>query len=76
MSEPPRDWLEFWVRFVCAFVVFGLVLGIIMLRYLEWLTPVQLGLVWGLSTLLTSLIAACVGDAFWHEAFSHFRWWP
>ena len=33
MSEPPIERFEFWTRFVCAFVFFGMVLAFVSIRF-------------------------------------------
>lgn len=78
MSEPPVDRFEFWVRFCFAFVFFGILFGLGMLRHVDDLgVGVTIGcLLAGVS--LASYYAARVGDAAWSKLtnlLSFFRWW-
>jgi hypothetical protein len=72
MSEPPRDRLEFWVRFICAFVFFGLVSGVMIFKNVTFDQPNLGQLYWALTTLAISLLAARVGDAAWRGLCTFF----
>lgn len=74
MSEPPKDRSEYWVRFVCAFLFFGLIAGLVLLRVVSPVGPGGIG-VWLLVTISISLYAARVGDEAWEELIKTIRWW-
>jgi hypothetical protein len=73
MPDPPRDRLEFWVRFVCG-GLFGLVMsGLFWLRMFDltefgWLCIPAAG-------LFCAFAAARCGDSFWTPLRFVFRWW-
>jgi hypothetical protein len=71
--DPPRDALEFLVRFVCG-AVFGTVLGAALCwRVLpefafSWFTVLGVMMFFG-------IFAALCGDRFWHFLLGLFRGW-
>jgi hypothetical protein len=66
MGEPPCDREEFWIRFICAFLCFGLLTSL-MLRYIHEL-GIFAGLgIWMLLVLTMSSYAARVGDHAWRK---------
>lgn len=71
--DPPRDRLDFWVRFACG-TVFGTLLGLL----LFWRVLPSVGLslaTLAIGGLLFGLGAAYWGDSFWHFLLGLFRWW-
>ena len=75
MSAPPRDSMEFWIRFGCAFVFFGFIFAVILVRYVDGM-GLLLGIaVWVVATVAVSCYAARVGDEAWHKLIGGFRWW-
>lgn len=73
MSSPPQDRLEFWIRFVCGFVFFGLIAGFIVFQYLDALGTLPRLLVWSTVTLAVSVYVARVGDEAWFKLLDFFR---
>jgi len=74
MSNPPKDQSEFWIRFVCAALFFGLIMGIWVLRSVDsWGIPMSVA-IWATSTLAISLYAAMTGDEAW-EKLLNLWWW-
>ena len=75
MNTPPRDREEFWIRFVCAFLFFGFLAALLIVRFIDFLGIAQgLGL-WAVVVLTVSLYAAKVGDQAWHNIIESIRWW-
>ena len=76
MSNPPQDRSEFWIRFICASLFFGLILGIgILLRSADsWGIPLSFT-VWFISTFAIAMYAARIGDEAWKKLLELFRWW-
>jgi hypothetical protein len=75
MSDRPFDWLEFWIRFGCAFVFFGFLFALLLLRFADS-TGLPLGIViWMTSTVVVCIYAARVGDEAWHRIINALRWW-
>ena len=71
--DPPRDRLEFWVRFACG-AVFGPILAAVLVR---WILP-DIAMTWLVAlfvALLFGVAAALWGDRFWHFLLGLFRWW-
>ena len=64
--------MEFVIRFVCAFVVFGLVLALVALSYIDDYGLGLVAVVWGVANLGASWFAAAHGDSAWHAFFT---WW-
>ncbi|MEX2579537.1 MAG: hypothetical protein WD342_10820 [Verrucomicrobiales bacterium] len=75
MSDPPRDGSEFWIRFVCAFVVFGLVATLVIFEFIETLGLAGGAGVWAVIVVALSVYAARVGDEAWRSLFDALRWW-
>ena len=76
MSDPPKDRAEFWIRFVCSFMFFGLIVAICVLRCVDSCgLPVGIA-VWAVATFSISLYAAMAGDEAWHNIISFLRWGP
>jgi hypothetical protein len=78
MSEAPKDSFEFWTRFVCAFVFFGIVLGLVAFYFLidHELVPVVLVAV--VVNVLVSWYTACHGDKAWEKVLGVLGtgpWW-
>ena len=72
--EPPRDRLEFVIRFVCAAVFFGFVVALLGLRFVEtfgWGAVAG----WAAITAAIATFAACYGDEAWHKLIHFIRWW-
>ncbi len=75
MGTPPFDRTEFWVRFVFAFLFFGFVTALILLRHIDSLgIPLGIG-IWAGCTIGISLAAARAGDEAWNGLIRFFRWW-
>jgi hypothetical protein len=75
MNDHPFDWLEFWIRFGCAFVFFGLLFALLMLRFIDSI-GLPLGIaMWIASTVGTGIYAARVGDDAWHRIINALKWW-
>lgn len=73
MPDPPRDWFEFWVRFICG-GLFGIVIsGLLWLRSMwtlgefAWIGIPAAG-------LICAFAAARYGDAVW-TSLRFPRWW-
>jgi hypothetical protein len=76
MSDPPQDRLEFWIRFVCAFLFFGFIAALGVLRVIDsWGLLIGIA-VWAAVSFAISFYAAKVGDEAWHSLIRFFRWWP
>ncbi|MCU0713185.1 MAG: hypothetical protein MUC43_14085 [Pirellula sp.] len=69
MNQPPKSAFEYWVRFVCAALVFGFLGGLGVLRLAHQLPLGVLLVLWGGATLIAAMIAARVGDAAWRCLF-------
>ena len=75
MSELPRDREEFWIRFICAFLCFGLLAALLMLRRIDEL-GISAGLgIWLMVVLFMSFYAARVGDQAWVKLVNLLCWW-
>jgi len=74
MSSPPTDRLEYWVRFVCVFIIFGAIVFLLFLRYSSSFSLVSLTVPMSI-TLLICHYAARVGDEAWYRLINLFRWW-
>lgn len=73
MPDPPRDGLEFWVRFVCG-GLFGFVIsGVMWLRMFDLTEFGWLGI--PAAGLIFAFAAARFGDAFWASFARIFGWW-
>jgi hypothetical protein len=73
MPDPPRDRLEFWVRFVCG-GLFGFVIsGLIWLRMFDLTEFGWLGI--PATSLICAFAAVRFGDDFWASLRFLFRWW-
>jgi hypothetical protein len=72
MNQPPKTAFEYWVRFVCAALVFGFLGGVGVLRLADQLPLGALLVVWSVATLIAAMIAARVGDAAWRCLFRIF----
>jgi hypothetical protein len=69
--DPPRDWFEFWVRFVFG-ALFGIVVGLwVWLRVFSF-SPVG-WIALPATSILFGFVAARYGDRFW-ESLQHL-WW-
>jgi hypothetical protein len=75
MSDRPRDRFEFWVRFSCAFLFFGCLIALAVLRWFSSSGLAPAIATWALATLAISTYAAKVGDAAWHRLLNFIRWW-
>jgi len=71
---PPMDRAEYWIRFVCAFIVFGAITALFLLRYTNTFSAGYLATTL-LFTVLISIYAARTGDEAWHRIVNFFRWW-
>ncbi|MCX6853749.1 MAG: hypothetical protein NTV80_02465 [Verrucomicrobia bacterium] len=75
MNTPPRDREEFWIRFVCAFLFFGFLAALLIVRFIDSLGIAQgLGL-WTVVVLWVSVYAAKVGDQAWLDLIEAIRRW-
>lgn len=72
---PPVDRFEFWVRFICGFLFFGLVSGMIGLRVVDSVGVVPTVIVALLATLAMSFFVARLGDDGWRRLVDQLRWW-
>jgi len=75
MPDPPRDWFEFWVRFICG-AFFGLVVG--GLLWFRGFWRLELGwLAVPIAGLACAFAAVRFGDNFWASLrfLGWFRWW-
>jgi hypothetical protein len=63
MPDPPRSWLEFWVRFVCGALLGGLVATLGWLRF--FLSVHHAWIAIPVITLVCAFAAARYGDNFW-----------
>lgn len=72
MNQPPKTRLEFWVRFVCASIVFGFAGGFGVLRLLDELPLTILLIGWLVSTFSATLIAVRYGDSVWSQLIKWF----
>ena len=75
MSSPPYDKSEFWIRFVCGFVVFGIVFGLFALRFVDTIGSTVTLVAVAVATLSASFYVARVGDSGWRDLFDSLRWW-
>ena len=75
MNMPPRDREEFWIRFVCAFLFFGFLAALLIVRFIDSLGTAQGLVLWAVVVLSVSLYAAKVGDRAWHNIIESVRWW-
>ena len=76
MSSPPVDRSEFWIRFVCGFLFFGIFNSLIGLRFFAYstgLVPTMVGAV--VITLAMSLFVARIGDEGWYTLINWLFWW-
>lgn len=75
MTDPPRDRLEFWIRFGCAALFFGAIFFLMGIRFVDaaglWVSLA----VWAVCTLAISLWAALRGDTAWEKMIHMLRWW-
>jgi hypothetical protein len=75
MSDPPKDRSEFWIRFVCSFVFFGIIAAIVLLKYFDsWDLKAVLA-VWAGVTLTISFYTTRAGDSAWYHLLGLFRGW-
>lgn len=72
-SEPPRNRMEYGVRFVCAFLVFGLLFGLVAIRFMEQIPTLKVLGLWAATTLLVSLWLARKGDSGWERIVAWFQ---
>lgn len=76
--ERQKDRLEFWVRFVCAFLFFGLLAGGLALRFMHEYGVGRTFWISLIFTLLVSTWLAWKGDAGWKTILSKAdmrNWW-
>lgn len=75
---PPPDRITYWVRFVCSFLFFGIVIAAILLRIMMRTIHEELwlfGTLWLVITLGTSHYLACKGDSGWRNLLDKFIFW-
>ncbi|MFN9819517.1 MAG: hypothetical protein ACK56K_02330 [Akkermansiaceae bacterium] len=65
---------EFIVRFICGAIFFGLVVGLLGLRFLTAGDALAIA-VWILITVSGSVLVAVGGDDAWRRMAGIFRWW-
>ena len=72
MNQPPKTTFEYWVRFVCAALVSGLLVFAVLLRFGNELPVFTLVVVWAVVTFAAAAIAAQVGDSAWEYLLKTF----
>jgi hypothetical protein len=75
MSHPPRDRSEFWIRFTFAFLFFGFLVALVIIRFLDSMEMAQGVGIWAVVSISISIYAAKVGDDAWHRLIDALRWW-
>jgi hypothetical protein len=65
---------EFIVRFMCGAIFFGLVVGLLGLRFVTAVDVLAIT-VWILITVSLSVVVAVRGDDAWRRMAGIFRWW-
>ncbi|MES2441171.1 MAG: hypothetical protein V4584_19060 [Verrucomicrobiota bacterium] len=75
MSDPPGDRAEFWIRFVCAFLFFGVLAAAAIMQFADSMGIAQGAAVWAVIVISISVYAARVGDEAWHKLIGAIRWW-
>jgi len=65
---------EFIVRFICGAIFFGLVVGLLGLRFVSAVDALAIG-VWVVITVVLSVLVAIRGDDAWRRMAGIFRWW-
>lgn len=65
---------ELVVRFVCGAIFFGLVVGLLGLRFVTAVDVLAIT-VWILITVGLSVLVAVRGDDAWRRMVGIFRWW-
>ncbi len=65
---------EFIVRFICGAIFFGLVVGLLGLRFVTAVDALAIA-VWILITVSLSVLVAVRGDDAWRKTTGIFRWW-
>ncbi len=65
---------EFIVRFICGAIFFGLVVGLLGLRFVTAVDALAIG-VWVVITVSLSVLVAIRGDDAWRRMVGLFRWW-
>jgi len=74
MADHPTDWLHFLLRFLCAALVLGISIALILLQFElssgHWWT------IWGTSTGVLSLLSALYGREWFTAIWSAIFWWP
>lgn len=73
MPDPPKDRLEFWVRFTCG-ALFGLVIGCVWWFRGFWESEIG-WLAIPIAGFICAFAAVRWGDNFWVRVFGCFRWW-
>jgi len=75
MSDPPKDRVEYWIRFVCAFLFFGFIMALVILRCVDgWGLKTGIA-VWAIVTTGISMYAARQGDDAWRTILRFFGGW-
>jgi hypothetical protein len=72
MNQPPKTTFEYCIRFVCAALVSGLLVFVLLLRFANELSVSTLVVVWAIATFAASAIAAQVGDSAWEYLLKTF----
>ncbi|MFN4943911.1 MAG: hypothetical protein ACK5G9_08990 [Akkermansiaceae bacterium] len=65
---------EFIVRFICGAIFFGLVVGLLGLRFVTAVDALAIA-VWILITVSLSVLVAVCGDDSWRRMAGILRWW-
>jgi hypothetical protein len=75
MSRPPIDQAEFWIRFGCGFLFFGMICALLGLRVVDsaGLIPTLAGCV--ILSSAMSFYVARIGDEGWRKLAAFLFWW-
>jgi hypothetical protein len=65
---------EFVVRFICGAIFFGLVVGLLGLRFVTAVDALAIG-IWVVITVSLSVLVVIRGDDAWRRMVGLFRWW-
>jgi len=72
----PGNSFEFWIRFICAFLVFGVLACFVMMRVFSSIGSPAVGVAsWFLTTTSSSVYAARHGDSAWVKIINFIRFW-
>jgi len=74
-SHPPHDKTEFAIRFGCAFLFFGAIIALSLIRVIDGMGVIPAIAAWALITLAISFAAGRFGDPVWHALIRWFHHW-